>query len=126
MTYFEFEIIYIDKLPRGTTQKEIQGCFLLNIKDVTHLVKSQQRLSDSIYQEAIESNFSNQQMTPLTVLRGSPKMINEKVMAMFKRNQLFLHQLKNYIQGNRKLLNSFEECISRMNALFIFNESKAK
>jgi len=55
--YFEFELQRID---------DIQGCAdfrdstLLNIKDVTNVVKGQQKLSDSIYQEAIENNYSHE------------------------------------------------------------------
>ena len=47
LNYFEFEITHVGNIPNG--YKTIENCFILNIKDVTHLVKSQQRLSDSIY-----------------------------------------------------------------------------
>ena len=38
LNYFEFEITHIGKIPNGC--KIIENCFILNIKDVTHLVKS--------------------------------------------------------------------------------------
>ena len=88
MHYFEFELSYIDKLNNGL--QEFDSCYFLNLKDVTHLVKYQKQLSDSIYQEAIEGNFSHNQMTPLNYLTQSSSLINDKVYQLFLQNQKVL------------------------------------
>jgi hypothetical protein len=55
----------------------------LNIKDVTTIVKNQMKLSDMIYQEAIENNYSHEQMTPLNLLKANTSIIKHNVYKVF-------------------------------------------
>ncbi len=67
--YFEFEIQQIkDFNNKNIFQNELT---LLEIKDVSQIVNFQMKLSDMIYQEAIENNFSHEQMTPLNLLKAN-------------------------------------------------------
>jgi hypothetical protein len=58
--YFEIEFKQI------TFRDEL--CFLIMVKDLTSVIKIQQKLSDEMYQDAIESNYSHEQMTPLNCI----------------------------------------------------------
>lgn len=44
------------------------------IRDITNIVKSQQKLSDEMYQDAIEQNYSHEQMTPLNIILANSKI----------------------------------------------------
>lgn len=55
----------------------------MNIKDVTTIVKNQMKLSDMIYQEAIENNYSHEQMTPLNLLKANTSIIKHNVYKVF-------------------------------------------
>ena len=67
--YFEFEIQQIkDFNNKNIFQNELT---ILEIKDVSQIVNFQMKLSDMIYQEAIENNFSHEQMTPLNLLKAN-------------------------------------------------------
>ena len=45
---------------------------------MTNILKHQQRISDEIYQEAIEANYSHEQMTPLnSILGNSSNLISD-------------------------------------------------
>ena len=55
----------------------------MNIKDVTTIVKNQMKLSDIIYQEAIENNYSHEQMTPLNLLKANTSIIKHNVYKVF-------------------------------------------
>ena len=69
--YFEFKI----KRITFEVRSKPQDLLLMQVKQVTKLLKSQQRLSDEIYQEAIEANYSHEQMTPLNSILGNSGII---------------------------------------------------
>lgn len=64
IVYYEFEMHQI----KESFEKELT---LLVIKDVSQIVIYQIKLSDMIYQEAIENNYSHEQMTPLNLLKAN-------------------------------------------------------
>ena len=68
--YFEVEI----------KQVHVKGemSFLIMVKDLTSIIKSQQRLSDDMYQDAIESNYSHEQMTPLNSILAQSKIVSKR------------------------------------------------
>lgn len=47
MIYYEFELIYIDKMKMN--QLEHKDCFALKIKDITYPIRGQKVVSDQIY-----------------------------------------------------------------------------
>ena len=48
---------------------------MLSINNITGIVRSQQKISDSIYQELIEANYSHEQMTPLNCILQNSKIV---------------------------------------------------
>jgi len=78
--YYEFEIQQIEEIPNFTSEKNLT---FLNIKDVTHIISSQQKKSDKIYQEAIENNYSHEQMTPLNCITNSYALVKKTLQLLF-------------------------------------------
>ena len=52
-----------------------QKLTLLIIKDVTQILRNQQKLSDKMYLDAIEANYSHEQMTPLNGILANSKIV---------------------------------------------------
>ena len=71
-TYLEFEM---KRLAREESKEELAEYVVLVIRDITNIIKSQQRLSDEMYQDAIEANYSHEQMTPLNCILGNSKLV---------------------------------------------------
>jgi signal transduction histidine kinase len=57
------------------SNKETLQCIAINIKDISKLLKAQQDQSDQMYQEAIETNYSHEQMTPLNSIIGNSNIV---------------------------------------------------
>jgi signal transduction histidine kinase len=74
--YFEFEL---KKLDQTTEQLK-----LIVIRDVSSIIKNQQRLSDLMYRDAIEANYSHEQMTPLNSILANSKFALRRVIKMYK------------------------------------------
>lgn len=47
---------------------EQEDVIMLNIKNITNIIRNQQKMSDKMYQDAIEANYSHEQMTPLNCI----------------------------------------------------------
>jgi len=63
--YFEFDIKRVIK------QSTQQNFTILEVRDLTHPLKFLQKSLDMNYQDAIENNFSHEQMTPLNCILGN-------------------------------------------------------
>ena len=50
----------------------------LKIKNISSLIKNQQRMSDKIYQDAIEANFSHEQMNPLNSILANSNIVYKR------------------------------------------------
>ena len=48
---------------------------MLHIRELTQVIKSQQRMGDKIYRDAIEMNYSHEQMTPLNSIMNNSAML---------------------------------------------------
>mmetsp|Transcript_12464 Transcript_12464/g.19483 ORF Transcript_12464/g.19483 Transcript_12464/m.19483 type:complete len:108 (+) Transcript_12464:649-972(+) len=70
--FFEFEIKRVEEVPFVPGAKQVT---LLTVKDVTSLIKHQQKLSDRVYSSAIENNYSHETMTPLNCIMGNSSMV---------------------------------------------------
>lgn len=44
---------------------------MIKVHDITEILINQQKMSDDIYQEAIEANFSHEYMTSLNSILGN-------------------------------------------------------
>ena len=53
------------------------------INNITTLIKNQQKLSDDIYQDAIEANFSHEQMNPLNNIIQNAHTVHNTVADLF-------------------------------------------
>jgi hypothetical protein len=68
------------------------------VRDITNIIKSQQKLSDDMYQDAIEQNYSHEQMTPLNIILANSKILIKR----FKELQKYLDELFD-IKKNQQL-----------------------
>lgn len=59
---------------------------LINVKDVTSVIKNQLRLNDLNQQEALENNYSPEQMTPLNCILSSSIIIQKEIFKVFAQN----------------------------------------
>ena len=74
--YFEFELIQIEDLEEFT---EYNNMTFINIKDVTAIIKGIQKINDMKYLDAIEANYSHEQMTPLNCIIGNSKIVKNRL-----------------------------------------------
>ena len=54
------------------------------IKDITGILKYQQRLSDRMYLDAIEANYSHEKMTPLNSILSNSKINYKRIYEIMK------------------------------------------
>ena len=61
---------------------------LVVVRDLSRILKSQQRKIDDNYQEAIEANYSHEQMTPLNCIIGSSNIALMQFREKFEELQM--------------------------------------
>lgn len=66
---FPEDLINIQKCQQGFANGDPLS--MLTIKNITQIIVQQQMLSDEMYQDAIEANYSHEQMTPLNCILGN-------------------------------------------------------
>lgn len=71
--YFEFDL----KKVSLRVENKARELILVKVESVTRMLKQQQKLCDQIYQEAIEANYSHEQMTPLNSILGNSRILLE-------------------------------------------------
>ena len=91
--YFELQLKKV-KLPL-VGQSSKNEFIQLVCKNITTVIKNQQKKSDKIYQDAIETNFSHEQMNPLNVIITSANSVNRRFMQMQNHLQ---QDLKKFLQ----------------------------
>lgn len=64
------------------------------IRDITSILKAQQDIIDEMYQDAIESNYSHEQMTPLNSIMGNSKIAQKRFLELHSVVKKFI------IEGN--------------------------
>ena len=72
MFYYEFEMKQVDG-----------GLTFLSIKDISELIKDHQAACDRNYREAIENNFTHEQMTPLNPILGHSELTKQKIISLY-------------------------------------------
>ena len=71
--YYKFELKnVVDQINGGRS-------IFLRINEVTQIFRSQQKHSDKMYQDAIEANYSHEQMTPLNCIINNSKLIETEL-----------------------------------------------
>lgn len=48
-------------------------------RNITAVIRNQQKKSDQIYQDAIETNFSHEQMNPLNIIITNSNVVNKRL-----------------------------------------------
>ena len=71
---------------------------LLNINDITDLIKSLDVVKDQVYFDAIENNFSHELMTPLNPIINSTSLLKTEILSMCTNGQVM--QESQLIEGN--------------------------
>jgi len=83
---------------------------MLVIRDVTAIIKSVQKLCDTMYQDSIEAIFSHEQMTPLNCIIGNSKLVMGRFIEL---NELF----KKMQPDNKAVLERNKETFMLMQAI---------
>ena len=71
----------------------------LNIKDISVLIKSLEKLKDQVYQDAIENNFSHEIMTPLNPIINFASVLKQDILHYFYTNNDIIHDKNNPNEG---------------------------
>ena len=90
--------------------------FLIIVRDLTSVIRSQQKLSDKMYQDAIESNYSHEQMTPLNCILANSKIVLKR----FRENFELLEEYYKVIQdpeGAKKMKIRGDETLKILRAI---------
>lgn len=78
--YYEFEI---KQIREGYSNSDHDEMTFLNIKDITKLIVNHQNSCDRIYQDAIENNYSHEQMTPLNPIMSQASLGKQRFIKLF-------------------------------------------
>ena len=82
--YYEFDIDQKD--PEGDPVQKGKELNCLNIKDITKLIKSLEKIKDQVYYNAIENNFSHELMTPLNPIIASVESLKNDMLKIYSVN----------------------------------------
>ena len=52
---------------------------MVQIRDISNVVNGQQKMCDKMYEDAIETNYSHEQMTPLNSIINNSKLAESKI-----------------------------------------------
>ena len=71
------------------TREKIENTSKINIfvRDITNIMHIQQESSDRKYQDAMEANYSHEQMTPLNCILNNAKMLLVKLQKTMKKGE---------------------------------------
>ena len=83
-----------------TVDSKQENMLLISVEPITSLLKAQQKICDELYQEAIEANYSHEQMTPLNSILGNSTVLIDEFQKIFTEN--------------RSGLISSEDCVRKM------------
>lgn len=101
------------KTPNFIGQGSCNYLMTLSLKNITTIIKNQLKMSDQIYQNAIEANYSHEQMTPLNLILSTTSVLMKKIRKSSHEmcKQLRSHQLLPFKDANQlylELLNNME------------------
>ena len=81
MAYIEVNISKL-KLKVGDCEEQFM---MVVVNPISNMIQNQQRISDEMYQEAIEANYSHEQMTPLNSILGNSSVVKEMLRLQIKQ-----------------------------------------
>ena len=83
--HFPGDLIDLSRCKAGFTNGDLLS--MLTIKNITSIIKQQQLISDEMYQDAIEANYSHEQMTPLNCILGTTQIIINRLVKLHLLNK---------------------------------------
>ena len=98
--YYEFEIKQLndENFPLNRNEKMM----FLNIRDITEMIKSLERLKDQVYYDAIENNFSHELMTPLNPITNCSYLLKQGILKIHAKNNQM-------VEDSRTLVESYDK-----------------
>ena len=135
--YYEFEFRNI-KFPNEHTKLSSCNYYftdsdelcLMTIRDITQIIKNQQRISDRMYQDAIEANYSHEQMTPLNCILGTSALLVNRMSQlhlMLKDNFTKLgmdDQIQTLTKKNDETLNMINSVNQSAQVMWFYNRNQ--
>ena len=94
--YFEFELKKFDN-----TNEQLN---LFVIRDVSKIIKNQQHVCDQMYRDAIEANYSHEQITPLNCILANSDIVLRRVHKMVQELQQHQGDGQTLIRNNETLM----------------------
>ena len=85
LKYFEIEL---KKIQLPDLQGKLQEFILFEIKDITAAITSQQKKSDLLYQDAIEANYSHEQMNPLNNIVQNSSTVHRMISKLLEESKI--------------------------------------
>ena len=83
--YFEFEIKLLPKThvsdsssKNNPSQDGSENLIILNVKDITSLIRNLKYTNDKLYLDAIEANYSHESMTPLNSIIANSRIVAKR------------------------------------------------
>ena len=86
---------------------------LVELQNLTSIILKQQQLCDNIYQEAIEANYSHEQMTPLNSILGCSHVLLESFQ-MSNEQQPTTEKLQKLVKDSMRMLRCVHQSGSGM------------
>ena len=77
--YFE---IQLQKIELSESNRRVGQFVKFSLRNITAIIKNQQKQSDRIYQDAIEANFSHEQMNPLNSILANSNVVYGRLKLM--------------------------------------------
>lgn len=84
--YYKTKILGQTKFYQFMVQNMEEGRVLLRIDEITKFIDDQWHLCNKTYQDAIESNYSHEQMTPLNNIISNANLIETYLNSQHKNN----------------------------------------
>ena len=81
--YYEFQIKHLTE--EDSPFKSNEKLMFLNIRDITEMIRSLEKIKDQVYYDAIENNFSHELMTPLNPITTCCSLIKEGVLSLYSK-----------------------------------------
>lgn len=67
----------------------MEKLILLNIRDITNMIKNLEKIKDKVYYDAIQNNFSHELMTPLNPITNCSDLLKKGVLQIYsKQNEM--------------------------------------
>ena len=80
---FEYFEIEIRRLERQTA--DAVSAAQISVRNISGVIQNQQSLSDKLYQDAIEANFSHEQMNPLNSILVNSGLVYTRFARMIRQ-----------------------------------------